>query len=569
MSKKAKITIISTVVGVLVLATILTLSLYFTIGAEKKISLDFSVSQTENEQQITVCWNTAVNPDEISITVRNSYGKIVNSVTMSNPSALAKKSAQLDVHYGRMYVEVNAKHKAISAKTSKNIDVFADEYVIAPLVATMPVTYFSLNLKEYTKDYTVPTFVWLQRGGAWDYSNLHDNVYLIPSGEYREMINYTDPYDMYDRTSEWIKELYEINPDSVFHLYYNDYHPWGWMQATVANGIPSDNYDLTLLSDGTGSYYAFSYYLNRENSDEIFEDMCSDYHKLKEQISAKGSYKQNDNKLAINTEQLRHYVFCMLTEEDNVRLVLARDFITNDMPKDNPMRPAFMELIKNADNPDGIIEVLSMYALLTNMSEQEKTDLKKLYKFSDNMFEEAVQNDKQIMVILGTRTDNEVDFDNYVKATMAYYGDGYVYYYKGHPGTATQMDPDKQDRLESLNLTDIDATISAELIFFFNQQAYGTGYGTSTFNSLLDEQVCGVWNTRLSGVNTEYKDKVDYTLSSLSADDSVYGSLASGKCFLFDFADKTQYSAAVYYAETDEIKYFKLNGDRFVEVEKQ
>lgn len=568
LSKKAKIVIISSVAAFVVLALVLSLSLYFTVGAANIIDLDIEVSQIDDTQSINVKWDTAANVDEIIITVKNSSKETVSQVTLATPSAVMKKSAQIETHYGKMSVEVTAKRKSLSTKQTASINLFADEYVIAPLVATMPVTFFSLSLKDYSNDYTIPTFVWLERGGAWDYSNMHENVYLIPNLSFDRDALYTDIYDLYDGASEWIKELYEINPSSKFHLYYNDYHPWGWMQATVANGIPSENYDVTLLSDGTGSYYAFSYYLNRENSDELFTAMCADYRKLKSQIADKGAYKKNDNKLAINTQQLRNYVFCMLTEEQNVKLVLARDFITNDMPKDNPMRPTFLELISNADAPDRPIQIRSMYSLLTAMSEQEKADLQRLYKFSDNMFEKAVQENKKVMVFLGTRTDYEIDFDSYVKATMAYYGDEYVYYYKGHPGTATQMDPDKGKRLEALGLIDIDSTIAAELIFFFNQEACASGYGSSTYNSLLDDQVCGVWNTALSGVNSEYKDKVDFTIRTLGADDAVYGSLASGSCFLFEFADKTKYDAAVYYKDQNAIKYYKLSGDGFVEVSK-
>ena len=69
----------------------------------------------------------------------------------------------------------------------------------------------------------------------------------------------------------------------------------------------------------------------------------------------------------------------------------------------------------------------------------KKADLKSLYKFSDTMFEKAEEEHKQVMVILGTWTETEQAdyFDNYVKAIKAYYGDNYVYYYKGHPKNPT------------------------------------------------------------------------------------------------------------------------------------
>lgn len=557
------------IAGALVVATALALTFYFTLRpAAEIIDVNLSVSQVGQEQSVLVEWETSTNVDQVVINVKDSKNVIKESQTINSPSLIAKGNATVNASYGKQIVEVVVKkNNGATSSKSQSVDVFADEYVIAPLVATMPVTFFSLNLKEYTNNYSIPTFVWLQRGGAWNYSNLHENVYLMPMGEYSEMSTYTDPVKMYEETSKWVKELYEINPNSKFHLYYNDYHPWGWMQATVANNIPTENYDVTLLSDGTGSYYAFSKYMCQSNSDELFAQMCEKYNKLKEQISAKGSYTHYDTNVEIDTSELRHYIFCMLTEEPNVKLVLARDFVKNDMPKDNPMRETFLGLIANAENPNRPINVYSLYSLLNNLSSDEKVELKSLYKFSDNMFEKANEEGKKIMVILGTRTDLETNFDYLVKATMAYYGNEYVYYYKGHPGTPTQMDSAKMERLNNLGLIDVDSTISAELIFFFNPEIYATGYSSTTYVSLTDEQVKGIWNVKLSNVNTEYKEKVDYTITKLSESDSVYGLLAvNSNCFLFEFKDTTNYDCAVYDAEANLIRYYKNNGSEFEEV---
>ena len=56
--------------------------------------------------------------------------------------------------------------------------------------------------------------------------------------------------------------------------------------------------------------------------------------------------------------------------------------------------------------------------MLTSLSSEQQAKLKTLYNFSDTMFEKAEQENKQIMVILGTWTDTEnaTNFDAYVKA---------------------------------------------------------------------------------------------------------------------------------------------------------
>ena len=59
---------------------------------------------------------------------------------------------------------------------------------------------------------------------------------------------------------------------------------------------------------------------------------------------------------------------------------------------------------------------------------------------------------------------------------MTYYGNEYAYY-KGHPNTPTGLWPSKQDQLRSLGITDIDSSVAAELILFFNPEVAPSGYG--------------------------------------------------------------------------------------------
>ena len=49
------------------------------------------------------------------------------------------------------------------------------------------------------------------------------------------------------------------------------------------------------------------------------------------------------------------------------------------------------------------------------------------------------------MMILGTYVFYEDAFEEYAHLTELYYGDNFVYYYKGHPNTPTGMYPSKQE----------------------------------------------------------------------------------------------------------------------------
>ena len=104
-----------------------------------------------------------------------------------------------------------------------------------------------------------------------------------------------------------MKELYKINPDSHFNFFYNDYYAYGWMQATIANGIPTENYDVTLLSDGSASLTYFNDLFTADDADytATYNQMKTEYETLKTQIASKKYYKENDEAFEIEAGKLR------------------------------------------------------------------------------------------------------------------------------------------------------------------------------------------------------------------------------------------------------------------------
>lgn len=191
------------------------------------------------------------------------------------------------------------------------------------------------------------------------------------------------------------------------------------------------------------------------------------------------------------------------------------------------------------------------------------------------MFEQAEKEGKKAMVILGTWTQYEYEFDAYVKALKTYYGDGFIYYYKGHPRNPTNAVNGKSEHLTSLGLTDVDSTIPAELIIFFNPSIYLSGYATSSFVSVPEgneDKCCAIFNMTYAAAKETsgmdgYRDKMTMYMSVADANNSSYGSLVgSGKTYLIEFKHSETYDIGLYNAETNTIKYYKLNGGAYVEV---
>ena len=439
--------------------------------------------------------------------------------------------------------------------------MFADEYNIAPITATMPVTLFSLNLKEITEDGEIPTFVWFKRSDVWDYDQMPDNVHTMPIATGKQIRSNANQSLIYKKTSAWVKELYEINPDSHFNFYYNDYYAYGWMQATIANGIPASNYDVTLLSDGSAS---LTYFNNLFTADDAqyaakYSEMLAEYNTLKEQVAEKKYYKEKDNSFEIEAGKLREYAYIMAKEEPNVTwwLTATRNAIydINNVDEGNTQKKTDVKALETS----GKILCKALNTSFNSMTDKEKEALKKLYSFDNDLFEEAEKQGKKAMVLLGTWEANETNFKEYVAATIAYYGtEEYVYYYKGHPRNPTPTVDGKMQRLENLGLIDVDSTIAAELLFFYYPELLVcTGYDSSTYLSLTNGQSGSIWNfaggeAGFTAAGKEYQSKIDACFTIADASNANYGSFVDGEnttvlieplnstdLYLYDYVEKT------------------------------
>lgn len=564
--------------GVILLGLLVFLLVYF---CALKVDVKASAAQIDQSQAININWNASKQLDSIKVSVYHN-NKLVNVKYLNKVSQMASNKTEIEGFYGKMTVKVQFKKGIYSTTKTMKINLSADEYNIAPITATMPVTLFTLSLDEITNKGAIPTFVWFKRSGAWDWTKLPQNVYEVPVATAEQFLN-SDQNVMYSSTSKWVKELYEINKNSKFNFYYNDYYAYGWMQATIANGIPAENYKVTLLSDGTASFNYFNKHLNNANYASNYEAMKTNYLKLKNEIASKKKYTESSKGFTVDANTLREYAFVMAKEEPNVEwwLTRANGTLGTYVVDSATNKTVYSEFVQPTEG--SAIQVKDLKTLLVKIDPRvntsnagktdeeieamvadrwfKKADLKSLYKFSDTMFEKAEEEHKQVMVILGTWTETEQAdyFDNYVKAIKAYYGDNYIYYYKGHPKNPTDTVEGKRAHLESLGLIDIDSTIPAELIFFFNPEAFGSGYQSSTFLSVSAEKTCAIIKVRKDAFSQSYKDNVEVFMSTNTLNADKTGFEASTTCVLIEYNDTTRCDIAIYDTTANTMKYYKLN----------
>lgn len=394
-------------------------------------------------------------------------------------------------NYGKFTVKLSFyKGSKVSKTVTGSANCIAKEYNIAPIVATFPVTMFSLNLWNISKSEDgspIPTFVSLQRPKAFNWSNLPSNVYWQPNLTKKQVETKTNFDTKTEKFADYVKVLYTTNKSAHFNLYINDAYSKYILRLMCANGIPEENYDVIYLSDGSGTYAKFQEAFAGDNPEAKYQTMAEDWAAAKTY-----AYENHAVKLPAHYYSSSRYATVVANEDDNATLWVARKN-KDTYNSNNSVDEAFVT--KYVLGCDSILQK-SINTFLQALGTKEQVEFKKLYNFGGQMFEKAETENKQIMMILGSRVTGEPGFEANAKFLQLQYGhDNYVYYYKGHPATPTEMYPAKQEQLDRLGIIDVNSSIAAELILFFYPELHMAGYSSSTFNSVSNpDMASGIFN---------------------------------------------------------------------------
>ncbi len=510
--------------------------------------------------------------DTVRVTARMYYNSTVTQeVTETFPLEKDTREYPMDFkNFGKFQVRVEYLNgnESVSVSDETAVGVVAEAYNFAPISATFPAVLFSLSLwegSEYciTVDEEgdpVPTIAVFERADSWDWSSLPENVYKLPTASESDFSGVSwggqKWLDAREKMSAYIRDLYEISPNAHFNLYYTDNFVENVLTLLVANQIPEDQYNAILLSDGSGTYAYFNNTYSGDDAADLYADMRADWEALKEKTRQEKKFdpswaKYNSaSNLALTC--LPKYA-AVAAEDENIDWWVAR---TNGTFKCSD-EELLAKVVANCT-------VKGVSAMLKTVQEAGKDEeFKKLYHFDGDMFDEATKTGKPVMLILGSTVgSNEPNFNEYTKMVMNYYGDSYVYYYKGHPGTPTNLHPEKQEQLDELNVTDVDSSIPAELILFFFPDIYMCGYDSSTFQSVESEQMaCGMFNkSKAAGLEKTYGEMLDFFATPVNTENEIYGSLCTEQghdYYLLEFNDTENFDIAVYDATADKFAFYK------------
>lgn len=501
---------------------------------------------------------------KLSVHATMSYnGQVTREITAEkNISDIVSSGFYLDFqNYGKFNVTAQfIKDGKVVASESQTVGVAASEYNLAPISATFPVVLFSLSLWDINTNaagQTIPTMVMLQRPLAYNWDALPAGVYAMPYLT-KEAIKSGHNDAAF---AAYIKDLYEISPNAVFHLYINDIDCSDIMEMIYANRIPQGQYTITLMSDGSATYNIFNEAYSGADTAQKHQELVNIWNNAKQD-----AYRTGQPGADWGWHAHWDCMYAVLTCEPGTQWWVARS---------NLFTSGNEEFTAQVKNDVTVKAVNSMLNALVEKGDATVQAFKKLYNFNEGYFADAEAQGKKAMMILGTYVQNEVGFSDYAQMTQLYYGDEYLYYYKGHPNTPTGMHPEKATQLEGLGITDVDSSVAAELILFFNPEISMSGYGSSTFSSASEEMACGLYNISKANALSS-SSSVDYsgidwfaTPVDKAVIDAEIGKLCAGNdtYYLLEFSDRIlaegKYSLAIYNATKASLTFYLKTADGY------
>lgn len=518
--------------------------------------------------------------ETVTVTATMSYGdKVMQKETMQGDlKDLVTGSLKLEVpFYGKYSVKAEFKKAGVVKRVSTTTAaVISDSYNIVAMNATTPVLITSLKAWDISKDAdgkAIPTIVSLSRAKQYNWDALPENLYTNPYLTETENISAGWRAVKLKAMAAYVADLYELNPDSKFTFYVNDYNlKISLPQLYYENMLPKENCSVRIVTDGSASYNIFTSVYGGTNAQATHDALVEDFKTVRQKIY--------DGE-TVDYEKLKYgdmcnYAYAILdVERDAQWWVVRKSTDTFNIP-DETFRAKVIA--------DGRVTSNYINNLLASVqSNGHEEAFKALYNFDDTAFQATRAKGKKIMMILGTSKAGETTAPvaDYARFVVQYYGDDFEYYYKGHPGWISESDPMRVKELDSLGLQILDSSIAAELFIFYNPDIYISGYQSSTFQnakvtdeSVNNEHFAGLFNTTKEeghqGGVAVYGPNMDFFLSDLSiktslADDKLNGlidtlGIKADRLFLAEFQFGT-YAYAIWDSTTATIYFLDKEED--------
>ena len=471
-----------------------------------KVSIDEHLIESKSIDSVVIS----------SVLINDSgYPAVLNKMEYGKSEIYGSNSLNYDLkNYGKHEVTISYRKegKVIDKQFSEYV-LTADEYNIALLRATLPVTYFSMLMTKgdssINLDNSLPTIIAIERANSYDWDNLYDNMYPNPFSDIDKIKNNTSTSpnyfysDFVGEMQEYVKYLYSLNPQSKFNLYLNDFSVEFMFKLIYENGIPNDSFSATFFSDGQGTYSYFRRIFGEtENPSWPSLATLSRYEEALADATEKArkgdtSYISKITSLSGDRDLSFFGLLPILVNDQNLNI----QWVVNRKSTDTfGASDVFNQKIKTNIN----VATFNLSNHSSSFTSEQTAKLKALFSFNITAFEDAEKQGKKILIFLGSRFYNETYLEDELILMKALCKDGYAYFYKGHPGDT--YNEERTKILERQGIVNLDASIPAELFLLFKPEVEMCGIQSTTFDSYTHDEIPFIQGY---SENLAYKDKVN------------------------------------------------------------
>lgn len=279
------------------------------------------------------------------------------------------------------------------------------DYAIYLIWGTMPILYTAMHMQLHQ----VPSILWAQREEHFNLNYLPANIQIVH-----------DRFLQEGTLEKEIDALIQKNPNATYTLYITDTMAgWAVTYYFLSKGVELSSIKIEFLSDGAGTANLYDLtYSSHINASELFDTHCSDVKKL---IAYGILDPESINKWSY------HYLYAF-SKLLNARIWLNHS--TNIFSHKNIIDQLNFFEISFKDFYQAIsLECQRNFELLMNFNREE----------FDVIMSSDGGNKPAIVVIGSWMSDKDgyrsisPTFHQDVKNLVTYFGDGYEYFFKGHP----------------------------------------------------------------------------------------------------------------------------------------
>ena len=443
--------------------------------------------------------------DVTKLTATLKVGDTVYSSVESNGDTITVP------YYGKWQVEIT---DGDNNTTTEEVPIAASKYNIANLTSSVPSLLYTLKFlggeieKTDQNGQEIPSIITTSRPNQFDWDHLPEGMYANPFVDNsRIQINNLSP--VYNGIFQYVSMLSEISPDATFNIWLNDCH---FLQGltpvlgTLADADDQGRVNYRFITDGGGVSYSM---ISESYPDSDYQDDHAAHTEMWNTIKAQ--LKNSETLSSDLKNQSYKAVYAAVDSERDAKWFIIRKSADTITPADENLQTKIL-------NDDRVVSSY-MNNLLTKVEEAGQANtLKTLYKFEDQIITDILSRNKIPMLIIGSSRGLEATdpVKDYIPVIQELYGENYELVYKPHPGNVAST-------YDVAGIPVLDPGIAAELFSFFYPSVVMSGYASTTFLSLNEEQkgaLIGVnkydaYNSedRMYAVVKQYADGFDYFLS--------------------------------------------------------